>query len=68
MRHSGQVLVKPAFNWGAQDRYIELMNFEMEVSNILETKVYELSEEEKVPVIKNWLSIKGLQLIQTFIQ
>ena len=51
-RHRGPGLVKPAFNWGAQDRYIDLMNSEMEVSNILETKAYELSEEEKAPVIR----------------
>ena len=36
------------------------MNFEMEVSNILETKVYKLSEEEKTPMIKNWLDQKDL--------
>ena len=42
-RHSGPMLMKPAFSWGVQDRYIGLMNFKMDVSNILETKVYELS-------------------------
>ena len=30
----------------------DTFNFEMEVLNILDTKVYELSEEEKLPVIK----------------
>ena len=35
----------------------------MEVLNVLETKAYELSEEEIVPVIKNWLGWKDLQLI-----
>ena len=35
------------FNWGAYDSYVELMNFEVEVMKILDTKVYELSEEEK---------------------
>ena len=29
-------------------------------SNILETKEYELTDEEKVPVIKNWLGTKWL--------
>ena len=51
-RHSGPVLEKLASNWGTQDRYAELMNFKMEVSNILETKAYELSEEEKAPLIE----------------
>ena len=41
------------------------MNIEMQVTNIPETKAYELTEEEKVPVIKNWLGWKGLQLLQT---
>ena len=31
----------------------------MEVSNILKTKVYELSEGEKVPEIKHWLGQGG---------
>ena len=57
---------KLTFNWGAQDRYIELMNCEVEVSNNLETKAYELSEEEKAPVIKNCLGQEGLQLKQMF--
>ena len=37
-KHSRLVLVKPAFNQGTQNRYVELMNFETEVSNILEPK------------------------------
>ena len=61
-RHNRPILVSPVFNWGYQDRYTELMNFKM-VTNILETKVYEITEEEKVPVIKNWLDQEDLQLI-----
>ena len=38
----------------------------MEVINRLQTKTYELTEEEKVPILKNWLGREGLQLIQTF--
>ena len=64
--HSRPVLVKPAFNWGTHDRYVEFMNFEMEVKNILETKVYELTEDEKILMIKNGLDWESLQLIQTF--
>ena len=51
-RDSGPLLVKPALNWGTWDRYIKLMNLEMEVSNILETNVYKLSEKEKEMLIK----------------
>ena len=46
-----------------QDRDTKLLNFEMEVMNILHTKAYELSAEEEVPVIKNWLGWEGHQLI-----
>ena len=38
----------------------------MEVTNVLEIKAYELNEEEKDLVMKNWLSRKGLQLIKAF--
>ena len=60
------MLENSAFTWVAQERYFELMNFDMELFNILQSNVYELSEEEKVPVIKYWLGQEGLQLIQTF--
>ena len=49
-RPSGPILGKLVLNWGIQDRYIELMNFEVEVLNILEIEAYELSE---VPVIEH---------------
>ena len=38
----------------------------MEVPSIFETKAYELTDEEKAQVIKNWLVREGLQLIKTF--
>ena len=65
-RHSKPVLSKATFNWATKGTHEECMNFEMELINILETKVYKLTEEEKVPVIKHWLSWEDLQLIQTF--
>ena len=38
----------------------------MEMLNILQTKAYEINDEEKVPIIKrNWLGREGLHLIQT---
>ena len=61
--NGGLALEKPSFNWSAQDRYVELLNFEMEVTNILKAKAYELTDEEKVLVMKNWLNWKGFQLI-----
>ena len=67
-RQARPILVKPAFNQAALDNYFKLtMKFEMKVTNILETKVYELPEEKKVQLIKDWLGWKDLQLTQTFI-
>ena len=43
LRHSRLILIKPVFNWSTQDRYVILLNFEMEVLNIIESKVFELS-------------------------
>ena len=37
-RNSGLALERPLLNCNTQDRYVELMNFEMEVTNILEMK------------------------------
>ena len=34
--------------------------------NILETKAYQLTDEEKVSVIKHWLGQEGLPFIMTF--
>ena len=31
-RHDVPILVTPAFNWDIQDRYAELVNFELEVT------------------------------------
>ena len=46
--------------------YIELLNFEMEVMNILQTKVYYLNNKEQAPIIMKFLEREGLQLIQPF--
>ena len=64
--HGGPALKKPSFNLNAQDSCIELPNFEMEVMNILDTKTYEFTDEEKVLVIKRWLGKEGLKLTETF--
>ena len=49
-RHGRPALRQPTFNWKAPDKYAELLNFEMEVLNILYTRAYELNDEEKVPI------------------
>ena len=38
----------------------------MKVTNISRMKAYELTDEVKVPVIKNRLGMEGLQLIKTY--
>ena len=50
-RYGELALEKMSFNWNVQNRYIEVLNFEMEVTHILETKLFELTDEEKVQVI-----------------
>ena len=65
-RHGSLALRQPVFDWKAPDRNIELLNFEMEVTNILQTRAYELNDVERVPIIKGWLGRERLQFIQIF--
>ena len=51
------------FNWSTKDKYEELHNFKLEVSNMLQN--YNLGKTEKVLVIKNWLGREGLPPIAT---
>ena len=64
-RQAGPMMSQPAFNWKVPDRYVELLNFEMHVANVLQADAHDLIEEGKVPIIKNWLGREGLQFIQT---
>ena len=61
-RHGWLALEKPSFNWNAQNMYVELLNFEMEVMKSLETKADDLTFEERTPVIRTWLGQEGLHL------
>ena len=54
-KHGGPAMRQPSFNWSAINKYIELFSFRVKVTNILWTKTYELTEEEKVSILKNWL-------------
>ena len=67
-RNGGLILKKPRLNWDAPDRYIKLLNFQIEVTHILETRAHEISNEEQIPVIKNWVGQEGLLLVNTFTQ
>ena len=48
-RQARPMLIQSAFNLKAPDRYVEILNFEMEVSDVPQTKVYDLNDEEKDP-------------------
>ena len=56
---------QPAFIWNVLDRHVKLLNFEMEVASVLQAETYDLSEEGKVAIIRNWLGREGLQFIWT---
>ena len=52
------MLEKLRFNWYAPDRYFELLiNPQLKVIDILETRAYEINDEERIPVAKNWLGM-----------
>ena len=50
-RHGRQALRQQSFDWKAPDKYVELLIFEMEVRNMLQTRTYELKDEDKVPIM-----------------
>ena len=62
-RYGALKLEKLKYNWDTQDRYVKLLNLKLKVTYILETRVYEISDLEKVLVIKNCLGWEGLLLI-----
>ena len=47
------MLEKLRCNWDMPDRYVELLIFQFEVINMLETRVYHINDEKRIPVIKN---------------
>ena len=59
---------KPIFNLDASDMYVKLLNFQLEVMNILETRAYDINDEERILVIKNWWGQEGLLLMETSMQ
>ena len=49
----GPSIKQPNFDCNAIDKYTELKNFEMEVNNIFLIFSYNVSDLEKVPIMKN---------------
>ena len=62
--HGQPALRQPAFDLKIPDKYAELISFKMEVINILQTRTYEINDEEKVPIIKE-LARKGGTSVNT---
>ena len=60
------MLEKTRFIWHAPDSYVELLNFQCEVMNILETIAYEINDKERITVIMNCLGWEELLLMETF--
>ena len=50
----GPSLRQPVFNWNVEDKYTELKNFEVEVTNIFITKHCNINGTERVPIMKKW--------------
>ena len=66
MARTGSPAVKqPTFNLRAADKYQELQHLEIEIKNILTTNTYTTQDNDKIPIIFNWLGREGLQLVQT---
>ena len=50
-------LKQPQFNWEATDKYAEWKAFILKVRNVLST--YNIQEQDKITIVKNWLVRKG---------
>ena len=59
----GLALKQPQFNWDADDKYTEWKAFVLEVRNVIST--YNVHEQEKITMVKNWLGRKGLHYIES---
>ena len=49
-RQTGPIKSQPAFDWKVPDRYVELLNFEMEVSDVLQAKAYDPMMKRRCPL------------------
>ena len=65
-RMSGPIMKEPTFDQSTKDKYAELRNLKLEVSNMLQS--INLGETERAFVIKNWQGREGLELTATLTQ
>ena len=57
---------QPTFDWSAKDKYAKLRNFKLKVKNMFQN--FNISQAEKVLILKNWLGRQGLQLLETLME
>ena len=60
-QQAGPMLSQPVFDGKVLDGYVELLNFEKEGTIILQMKMYDINDEEKVPIKRQgqeWLQFK----------
>ena len=50
--NGGPALKQLSFNCNDPEKYVEQLNLKIEVTNILQTKMYDVTEEEKVPIME----------------
>ena len=65
-RMSELIMKEPTFDQSTKDKYAELRNLKLEVSNMLLS--FDLGQTERAFVIKNWQDREGLQLTATLTQ
>ena len=59
----GPAMKQTSFYWETDNKYSELKTSWLEVNNIL--TMYDTPQTEQLVMVKNWLSIKGLQYIES---
>ena len=65
LRPRGPVLRQSMSDQKVANKFQEPCNFEIEVKNIFMTNNYNIQENNRVPIILNWLGWEGLRFMQT---
>ena len=58
-RTGGPSFRQLTFNWTAKNKYTDLKQFELKVSNMFLTKHYDINDAEKVPIKKTLAGDRG---------
>ena len=65
-RMSGPIMKQPTFDWSTKDKYAKLRNFKLEIKSMIQN--FNISQTERVLIIKKWLGRQGFQLLETLTQ